>query len=96
MRYEPIPELRDLPETERVRIRLAVALGIFKDPRVWGAYAAQVAGFVLLFFVFFPRTEHKVLLVLAYAIPTMLAVKALQRRVFRERVIALLADEAGA
>ncbi len=96
MRYEPIPELQGLPEAERVQVRLAVALGIFKDPRVWGAYLAQVAGFVVLFFVFFPKAEHKLLLVLAYAIPTMLAIKAVQRRVLRQRVVEYLADRAGA
>jgi len=96
MKYEPIPELQPLPEAERMKVRLAVVPGVFKDPRVWGAYLAQIAGFVLIFFVLFPIAEHKLLLVLAYALPTMYAVRAIQRRVLRERIVAHLAARAEA
>ncbi len=94
MRPDIIPELEALPEAERIKVRLAVTLGIFKDWRVWGAYLAQILGFVLLFAVFLRTSQHKLLLVLAYALPTMLAIKALQRRVLRERVLAHLAAAA--
>ncbi len=95
MRREDIPELQALPEAERMRVRLAVTLGIFKDPRVWGAYAAQIAGFIAIVFVLFPNVQSRGLLALAYAIPTMMSVRAIQRRVLRERVVAFLASERG-
>jgi len=92
MRRETIPELQSLPEAEQIKVRLAVTPGSFKDPRVWGAYIAQITGFVVLFLVFFPTAQPRMLLILAYAIPTMIVVRSIHRRVIKERVIAFLAN----
>jgi len=90
MRRETIPELQSLPEAEQIKVRMAVTPGSLKDPRVWSAYFAQIAGFIVLFFVFFPTAQPRMALILAYVIPTMIVVRSIHRRVIRERVIAFL------
>ncbi|HSH98824.1 MAG: hypothetical protein ACAH07_04780 [Methylophilaceae bacterium] len=93
MSLDSAPELESLPEAEQVRVRRAVLPGSFKDPRVLSAYIVQVIGFVLLFFVFFPTAQPRLLLLLAYAIPTMIIVKFIHSHVIHELVVAYLANE---
>jgi len=93
MSFENVPELQSLPEAVQIKIRRAVLPGSFKDSRVWSAYLIQIVGFVLLFFVFFPTAQPRLVLLLAYAVPTMFIVKFIHSKVIRERVIAYLADE---
>ena len=93
MKKSSIPELEQLPQDERRRVLVATAPGVFKDPRVWGCYAAQILGFILIFFVLFPAAEPRLILILAYAIPTAWLTNRVHRRVSRERVIAFLENE---
>jgi hypothetical protein len=70
-----------------------VSPGVFKDPRVWGSYAAQILGFIIIFFILFPAAQPRLVLILAYAIPTLWLVKRLHNQVTRERVVAFLENE---
>ena len=94
MKQDAIPELQALSESERFRVRKAITLVTFKDPRVWGAYAIQMAGFVAIFFVLFPNLEPRLVLILGYVLHTMVIVRGIHRKVLREHAITFLAQDA--
>lgn len=71
-----------------VKSRLRLIAGTYKDRRVLAAQLLQLAGFVLLVRVVFNGTQPKLAVVLAYLVPTVLMVKLLQYKVYRERVAA--------
>ena len=96
MKQDSIPELQALSEDERFKVQKAITLSAFGDPRVWGAYAAQIAGFVVIFFVLFPNLQPRLVLILGYVLTTMVVVRGMHRKVLREHAIALLAKNAEA
>jgi hypothetical protein len=71
-------------EYDPKRARALAEWAAFKNPLVWGAYTAQVLGFVLVSFVFFPTFQPRLALVLAYAIPTVFLVRKLHERVAQQ------------
>jgi hypothetical protein len=66
------------------RARATASWAAFRNPLIWGAYLAQIAGFILIFFVLFPATQPRLVLVLAYALPTMFVVRRLHGRVSKK------------
>jgi hypothetical protein len=77
MTQEPTAADNSKRGQELKRHRALAGWAAFRDPRVWGAYLAQILGFVLLFLVVFPTAQPRFVLVAAYAVLTM----ALVRRV---------------
>lgn len=73
---------------QRLKSRLRLIAGTYKDRRVLAAQLLQLAGFVVLVRVFFNGSQPRLAVVLAYLVPTVLMVKLLQYRVYRERVAA--------
>jgi hypothetical protein len=61
--------------------RALAGLAAFKNPLVWAANLAQIGGFILIFFVFFPDAQPRLVLILAYALPTMFLVRQVHNRV---------------
>lgn len=96
MKITEMPELQALPQEARIRVLATVAPSIVKDHRVWGGYVAQIALFVLIFFVLFPDAQPRLILILAYAIPTLYFVKKTHEKVTRERIMAFLDNERSA
>lgn len=78
--------IAEASRAQRAKSRLLVIAGTYKDRRVLAAQLLQLAGFVLLVRVFFNGTQPKLAVVLAYLVPTVLMVKLLQYKVYRERV----------
>lgn len=96
MKTSSVPELDQLPVDERRRVLVEVTPAIFKDPRVWGSYAAQIVGFILIFFVLFPAAQPRLVLIAVYALITLWLVRRVHQRVMRERVVAFLRDKRSA
>lgn len=75
------------PDAEAQRRRQAkAAWAAYRDPRVWGAYLAQTVVFILLFFVWFPTAQPRLLLILAYALPSAALAGWVHKKVTRERL----------
>jgi len=68
-------------EYELKRARALAEWAAFRNPLVWGAYLAQTVGFIVVFFVLFPAVQSRLVLVLAYALPTMVLVRRIHSRV---------------
>ena len=79
---------------QRLKTRLRLIGSTYKDRRVLAAQLLQLAGFVLLVRVFFNGAQPRLAVVLAYLVPTVLMVKLLQYKVYRERAAAQRADTA--
>jgi hypothetical protein len=77
-----------------LKSRLGLIAGTYKDRRVLAAQLVQLAGFIVLIRVFFHGEQPKLAVVLAYLVPTVLMVKLLQFKVYRERVAARRAQTA--
>jgi ABC-type transporter Mla subunit MlaD len=73
---------------QRLKSRLRLIAGTYKDRRVLAAQLLQLAGFVVLVRVFFNGSQPSLPVVLSYLVPTVLMVKGLQYKVYRERAAA--------
>jgi hypothetical protein len=82
---ETIPEPS---RAQRLKSRLRLIAGTYKDRRVLAAQLLQLAGFVVLVRVFFNGSQPSLPVVLSYLVPTVLMVKGLQYKVYRERAAA--------
>jgi len=97
MIQEPTPVANSRSEAELERRHQAMAgWAAFRDPRVWGAYLAQTLGFVLLFFVFFPTAQPRLLLILGYVALTLTITRKLHMKVQAERLSASNANSGSA
>jgi hypothetical protein len=84
MIQEPTNRASTKRDFDLARARATASWAAFKNPLIWGAYFAQIAGFILILFVFFPVAQPRLVLVLAYALPTMFVVRRLHDRVSKK------------
>jgi hypothetical protein len=84
MIQEPTNEANAKRDFDLARARATASWAAFKNPLIWGAYVAQIVGFILIFFVLFPAAQPRLVLVLAYVLPTMFVVRRLHGKLSRK------------